>query len=259
MTSMLSLNQFLVDVAVLKEINMADAECPYCHGRGMKFFEMEHQTEESKEHPQTSDASVLCICSLNKFVSDKYEYLKAIPSVTGQDCIEVGKKLNLTDNYKFFGDQSKFLYLVKSFFILHYHYSRRFVVLTGADVAEQYAMAQEDGIIPTVRLLNDYDVVVLLCVSQINNKAITPGCYELIQNRQRLKRPVWLYASTESALRDSKEFSNKDFSETLEPLLQTYKVVTHDTAFKCPGYSESSSAQMSNRRKQDLHANLANI
>ena len=238
---------------------MIEAVCPYCNGRGMRFFELAHNPDEAKDHPQTSDASVLCICSLNRFVSEKYEYLHAVPTVEGQDCLEVGRKLTLTDNYKFFGDQSKFLYLVKGLFILHYHYSRRFIILTGADVAEQYAMAQADGIIPTVRALNDYDVVVLLCVSQINNKAITPGCYELIQNRQRLKKPVWIYAQSEASLRDSKEFSNKEFSETLEPLLQDYKTVTHDTLFKCSGHDAGSNAQVNQKRKQDLHANLANI
>jgi len=156
--------------------------------------------------PMASETSTPCICTLNTFVSSKHKRLTGVPDVTGKDAIEVAKKLPFTDAV-FYGSENMFLYVVKCFIVIHFPFNRRFSVLTGADIAEKYAMAQPNGVIPTVDLLTDLDLAAILCVARVNNKAIGPGTQEVIANRTRCRKPTWVYAPDNSALQSSKELA----------------------------------------------------
>ena len=229
--------------------------CPYCNGRGMKLVEIEAEGPDGALLKR--DASRPCICTLNSYVSAKHEWLTGVCDVTPEDCIEVGKKLNFS-SYIFYGSEYKFLYVAKAFIVLHYHYNKSFKVLSGADVAQKYAMAQADGVIPTVTALTDFNLVTLLCVARINNKAITPGSYEMVANRQRVKRPTWIFAPDETALHQSTEYSCEGFSETLESLIGDFPVVQVDRRFSCPGYHKLS-GDVAAAKRQNANDSLANL
>lgn len=229
--------------------------CPYCNGRGMKLVEIEVAGPDGK--PLKRDASRPCICTLNTYVSSRHEWLTGICDVTPEDCIEVGKKLEFA-NYIFYGTEHKFLYVAKAFIVLHYHYNKTFKVLSGADVAQKYAMAQPNGVIPTVTALTDFSLVSLLCVAKINNKAITPGSYEMVANRLRVKKPTWIYAQDEAALHQSVEYQAEGFSETLETLIGDFPLVDVDRWFKIPGYHKQQTGQVVVKR-QKANDSLANM
>ena len=203
--------------------------CPYCRDLGMIFLETEEVVHNGR--PVVNDASRPCICTLNGMVSKKYHHLNGIPYIKGEDCISIGKKI-IFNNYKFFGDESRFLHIVKAFIILHYHYNKTFTVLTGANIAEKYVMQQPDGFVPTVTPLTDFDLVVLLCTSTINNKGIAPSCYEMVNNRARARKPTWIYAETDGKLVSSRENTHEGFESQVVTLLEDYRPINIDIRFK---------------------------
>jgi len=179
------------------------ATCPYCGDRGMKVLPQKEMTVNGRLI--ANEVSVPCICSLNRYVSSKHPRLAGVVDVKGSDAIKVAKALPFTDAI-IHGPENLFLYVVKCFLVIHFPFNRRFAVLTGADIAEKYAMAQPNGVIPTVDLLTRHDLAVIMCVSRVNNKAIGPGTQEVIANRVRTRRPTWIYAPEQAALLASKEF-----------------------------------------------------
>lgn len=201
---------------------MSDKDvCPYCGGRGMKVLIQKELLVNGR--PIANEVSVPCICSLNSYVSAKHKRLSGVGSVTGADTIKVAKKLPFM-NAVFHGSESLFLYVVKCFIVIHFPFNKRFAVVTGADIAEKYAMAQPNGIIPTVDLLTEHDLAAILCVARVNNKAIGPGTQEVIANRTRTRRPTWIYSPDPSTLLASKEFAPDEGRESGADLVSGWPV-----------------------------------
>lgn len=178
--------------------------CPYCGGRGMKVVVQKELLVDGR--PMSNEQSLPCICTLNGYVSRKHDRLSGVRDVSAKDAIEVAKKLPFTDSV-IYGPEPLFLYILKCFIVMHFPFNKRFSVVTGSDIAEKFAMAQPDGIIPTVDLLTSHDLVAILCVARVNNRAIGPGTQEVIANRIRAHKPTWLYAPTSTLLLESKELA----------------------------------------------------
>lgn len=231
---------------------MADS-CPYCGGRGMKVLPQKELIVNGR--PMANEVSTPCICTLNKYVSSKYNRLSGVGDVTGRDAIQVAKKLPFTDAV-FHGSESLFLYVVKCFVVVHIPFNRRFAVLTGADIAEKYAMAQPNGVIPTVDLLTDHDLAVILCVARVNNKAIGPGTQEVIANRTRTRKSTWIYAPTGASLLDSKEFSADEARAGASDLVSGWPVWQVDELFPTLDGATKGSGKTSVRKSQALAADL---
>jgi hypothetical protein len=226
--------------------------CPYCNGRGMKVLVQKEQVIDGR--PMSNEASVPCICSLNAFVSAKYKRLSGIDNVTASDCINVAKKLAFM-NAVFHGPESLFLYVLKCFLVIHFPFNRRFAVVTGADIAEKYAMAQPNGVIPTVDLLTDLDLVAVLCVARVNNKAIGPGTQEVIANRLRTKKATWAYSPDESSLLASKEFAPDEGHGSGEDLVSGWPIIHLPALFSdLDGFDAS--PRSSARKSQSIAADL---
>jgi len=231
--------------------------CPYCRDLGMIFVESEELILNGR--PIVNEASRPCICTLNGMVSKKHKHLESIPYVKGEDCISVGKALDFK-NYKFFGDEDKFLHVVKSFIILHGHYNKTFKIVTGTDIAEKYVMQQPDGFVPTINSLTDTDMVVLLCVSTVNNKGTAPACYELVNNRKRAKKATWVYSLTESSLFSSRENKHPDFTDhQLVDLLADFLVIDLDRQFSKLKFDVEFRKSSQSRKTVDLNQSLAGI
>jgi len=183
-------------------------KCPYCGGRGMKVLPSDGEVIVEGRRV-SNESSALCICTLNTYVSDKFERLSGIGNVAGEDAISVAKTLPMRDTV-LYGSEALFLYVVKCVIVMHIPYGMRFAVVTGADVAEKYAMAQPTGVIPTVDLLTPMDLVAMLCVAKVNNRAIGPGTQEVLANRERARKPTWIYAPDAASLAESKEMAAEE-------------------------------------------------
>lgn len=181
--------------------------CPYCGGRGMKVVPQKELVVNGRKI--ANEVSTPCICVLNRHVSQKHNRLVGIGDVTPDDAIDVAKKLSFT-NAVFHGSEQVFLYVLKCFIVMHFPFNRVFSVLTGSDIAEKYAMAQPNGVIPTVDLLTLHDLTAILCVARVNNKAIGPGTQEVISNRLRANKPTWIFSPDASALLSSKELAGDE-------------------------------------------------
>lgn len=209
-------------------VNKTKPVCPYCGDRGMKVLPQGEITVNGR--PMANEVSVPCICSLNRYVSTKHKRLSGVIDVRAEDAIKVAKALPFTSAV-FHGSEDLFLYVVKGFLVIHFPFNRRFAVLTGADIAEKYAMAQPNGVIPTVDLLTEHDLAIILCVARVNNKAIGPGTQEVIANRTRTRRPTWIYAPDQSALSASKEFGSDEGRGPASDLVSGWPVWNVDQMF----------------------------
>lgn len=229
--------------------------CPYCGGKGRIIIPRGDLDVNGR--PVSSEISTPCICTLNRYVSERHERIAGVGYVKGEDSIHVCRELPFKDML-FYGDESLFLYIVKAFFIIHFPFNKRLDVLTGADIAEKYAMAQPDGVIPTVDLLTPLDLLVIMCVARVNNRAIAPGTQEVVANRIRMKKPTWLYARDNAALLGSKEFSADESRGSASDLIEGWPSLNVDTAF--PGLkghgTRSRSSSESARRAQSMAADL---
>jgi len=229
--------------------------CPYCGGKGMKVIQQDELVVDGR--PVAGEVSTPCICTLNRYVSERHERLSGVGYVEGTDTISVAKELPFK-NMIFHGAESLFLYVVKAFFVIHFPFNKRFGILTGADIAEKYAMAQPNGIIPTVDLLTPLDLLVILCVARVNNRAIAPGTQEVLANRIRTRRPTWIFAPDKQILLASKEFSADESRGAATDLVQGWPSLTVDTAFSTlSGYARyDTSSSASARKAQSMAANL---
>lgn len=232
-----------------------DGPCPYCGGKGMKILQQNELIVEGRR--VASETSAPCICTLNRYVSDRHERLAGVGYVEGLDSIRVYKELPLKDMI-FYGSESLFLYVVKAFLIIHFPFNRRFGVLTGADIAEKYAMAQPNGVIPTVDLLTPLDLLAILCVARVNNRAIAPGTQEVMANRIRSRRPTWIYAPDNAALLGSKEFAADESRGSASDLIAGWPSLTVDNVFpNLKGYrAGETSPSASARKAQSMAANM---
>lgn len=229
--------------------------CPYCKGKGMIIRQTDELVVEGR--PVAGESSMPCICTLNRYVSERHDRLAGVGYVEGLDTIDVYKRLPY-ENMLFYGSERLFLYIVKAFFIIQFPFNKRFGVLTGADIAEKYAMAQPNGVIPTVDLLTPLDLLAVMCVARVNNRAIAPGTQEVIANRIRTRRPTWIYAQDNAALLGSKEFAADESRGSASDLIDGWPSVTVDKEFSgLKGYDDGkTSSSASARKAQSMLANI---
>ena len=230
--------------------------CPYCGGKGMKVLQRDEIIVKGR--PVAGEESTPCICTLNRYVSEKHERLAGAGYVDGKDSIRVAKELPFRD-LVFHGTEALFLYVVKSFFVIHFPFNKRLGVVTGADIAEKYAMAQPNGIIPTVDLLTPLDLLVILCVARVNNRAIAPGTQEVLANRKRARRPTWIYAPDKPTLLASKEFAADESRGSAADLIEGWPSIDVDLSLfpTLSGYTKyNTSSSASARKAQSMAADL---
>jgi len=227
--------------------------CPYCGDRGMKVIPQKELIIEGRRI--SNEVSTPCICTLNRYVSNKYERLSGVGNVSAKDALQVAKKLPFVDAV-IHGPEDLFLYVVKCFIVIHFPFNRRFAVLTGADIAEKYAMAQPNGVIPTVDLLTAHDLMAILCVSKVNNKAIGPGTQEVLANRARSRKPTWVYAPDSMSLLESKEFAPDEARRSAESPVEGWPVWQLSELFPDLDAAERTGAKTSVRRSQSIAADL---
>jgi len=227
--------------------------CPYCGGRGMKVIPQKELIVQGRRI--SNEVSTPCICTLNRYVSSKYDRLSGVGEVSAKDALCVAKKLPFVDAV-FHGPESLFLYVMKCFIVVHFPFNRRFSVLTGADIAEKYAMAQPNGVIPTVDLLTSQDLMALLCVARVNNKAIGPGTQEVLANRARSRKPTWVYAPDPVSLLESKEFAPDEIRRSAESPVEGWPVWQLSELFPDLDSAERAGAKTSMRRSQSIAADM---
>jgi hypothetical protein len=227
--------------------------CPYCGGSGKRILQQKELIVNGR--PLSNEVAIPCICSLNKYVSSKYDRLSGVGDVSGKDAIQVAKKLPFTDAVVH-GPEELFLYVVKCFIVIHFPFNRRFAVLTGADIAEKYAMAQPNGVIPTVDLLTTHDLMAILCVARVNNRAIGPGTQEVLANRFRSRKPTWVYAPGSTALLESKEFAPDEGRGSAASLVEGWPVWQLSELFPNLEGLDRSNVKVSMSRSKTIAADL---
>lgn len=224
-------------------------KCPHCSGNGIRGVEYREvlingaKTIQSKATP--------CWCNLNKIMRNRFPMLAPLPEATAEDSA-AARKFCGTGNLKFVGTESKFLYLVKSFMLEDVH-KRDYELTDGARIVEQYQAHDKDEVWRTVTALNNPDLLILMCTSQMDYKSIRACVADVVNNRLRRAKPTWVYASTMELLSKSKEYSAE-----LETLLKTFGgPLDVDVGFTCKGMGTGQEARSAVKR--NLNDKFANI
>jgi hypothetical protein len=224
-------------------------KCPYCSGNGIRGVEYREMLVNGSKAIQS--VATPCWCHQNKVIRQRFPMLGPLPDATAEDS-ESAHKLCGTGNLKLVGTESKFLYLVKSFMLKDIH-KRDYELTDGARIVEQYQAHDKDEVWKTVTALNNPDLLILMCTSQMDYKSIRACVADVVNNRMRRAKATWVYASTTDLLAKSKEYSAE-----LENMLKSFGVpMDVDVSFGCKGMGTGQEARATVKR--NLNEKFANI
>lgn len=200
--------------------------CKYCDGSG---FMKRPSTLGTKSGATVAfEKAFPCLCTLNPSINAKYKHLEGMADVISEDMIMVGNRFKFK-NMIFYGNEAKFLYLVKCFVALHSISNRIFSIIDGLELVHNNYT--EDGDSRGIYALEEFDLLVLLCVSKPPNKAIKEVIFEVINNRLRRNKPCWLYGTNPDSFIKSQEYS-----PALQEIMDNRKCSTYNCDVVDPNF-----------------------
>lgn len=216
-----------------------EQKCPYCKGSG--FIGTGYTEKEVSGHRVMYPYTEPCYCNINFCIGKKFGMLSPVMDAHPADSAYVHKTYSTMDSsdqgnrgYLFYGSESLFLYLVKSYF-LNGFMSRNYIILEGGTIVEQYNVPKDSsGEWLTTAHLNQYDMLALLFTTSARYTSIKDCVLEVIKNRGRLMKLTWIYARSEDHIKDAREYSPE-----LENYFKSYKRVDLGTVPKLKGYSSN--------------------
>jgi hypothetical protein len=225
-------------------------KCPYCNDTGL--INISYQEIDRMGHKSIYPYAEPCYCKINASINNKFKILEVVGDVHPKDSELVHKTLGSIDCI-FFGEEQKFLYIVKSLFLKGFMY-KNYLILESSNIVEQYNVPRDtDGDWLTTSCLNQYDILVILFTTFAKYNSLKDCILEVIKNRYRLKKTTWIYSSSEDALKNSREYSIE-----LENYFNYYKKINLENITKLKGYNDKRIQDI--KIKKERHANdlLAN-
>ena len=241
-----------------------EKKCPYCNDIGQIKFRLPDKKDVPRDkfgNPIEAYSYYTCFCVNNKLVTKSFNKLHGTQDVTPEDTIKAGKFAGFR-NLVLYGDERKFLFLVKATMVLHANYHHTFEFLNGIELVHKYYVEQAPGIYRSLADLEDKDLVIFVFDASPDNKAQNTTVLEVVKsrvrmndttksvNKERVERPTWIYSPSIEALEKSKEYSAgiQQYLECFERLnLDKYEV-----PFSLEGAEPS-------RKRSKLQSNLGKL
>lgn len=226
-------------------------ECIYCNGTGL--INVSYEEVDNMGHRSIYPYAEPCYCKINKSINSKFKILEAVGNADPKDADAIHKVYGLK-NCIFYGEESKFLYIVKCLFLKGYMY-KNYLILEGGNIVEQYNVPKDiTGEWLTTSYLNQYDVLVILFTTYANYNSLKDCVLEVIKNRLRLKKITWIYSISEETLRNSREYSPE-----LDIYFKQYIKTNVDKIKKLKGYKSKKSKEELIIKERLANDTLANI
>ena len=224
---------------------MFEKVCQYCKGTGQIMIPGKKGFPNKFGQVQDSYYYYTCVCINNKLINNIFGRLRGVPDITFEDAKQAGKIAGFK-NLVIYGNEQKFLHLVKSMMVLHANYHHTFEFLNGTELVQKYYVEQPQGIDRTLSDVENKDLVVLMFDTSTKNIAQSSVVFEVIKDRFRMndfsksasktediKYPTWVYARNEETLLSSKEYSIElrpylDKFDKLDMSSDAYKISTFE-------------------------------
>lgn len=224
------------------------SSCNFCNGSG--FINVGFKTDEQCGHKVIYPYAEPCYCRINKAINSKFKILSPINDANPVDAELISKKFS-QGNFIFFGEEGKFLYIVKCLFLKGFMY-KNYLILEGGNIVEQFNVPRDvDGDWLTTSCLNQYDLLVILFTTSARYNSLKDCILDVIKNRMRLNKPTWIYSPSSEDLKNSREYSIE-----LEPYLEKYSKIELSKINKLKGYKSSISFSEKQRKANDKLANI---
>jgi len=173
--------------------------CKVCGGKGEILGKSDRTLPGKRPGQEISYmVSKLCICKKNLMVERKFKCLHpaSIGTVSLEKCKKISKQYGIKKSRVFVGSEFAFFRIVKSMFVNYVTEADMiFHMSTGLEIIQDYYVEQKDKSLRDMNVLTyDRDLVVILFTTNAANKALQPVILDLIQNRVRIGKPVWIWS-----------------------------------------------------------------
>jgi hypothetical protein len=221
--------------------------CPYCNDSGqIKFEDPEKKSFawNKQGKPLVEYCYYTCPCINNKVVNKSFNKLSGIPDITLEETIAAGRFAGFR-NLILYGNERKFLHLVKATMVLHANYHHTFEFLNGIELVQKYYVEQPQGVYRCLQDLEDKDMVIFMFDSAPDNKAQNTTVFEVIKSRNRMNdpaqivkkervlRPTWIYTQSQEGITKSKEYS-QDVANLFSTDFSWLSLEGYKTPFNAP-------------------------
>ena len=235
---------------------MQKEKCPYCKGSKFIYIGCEQKEDNGKRRMYPQAAT--CYCVLNKQVNIAFPIFSSMPVVPPDDIKEVYRRYPLIDkkgraiSYLFMGDEKRFIYISKAFFIGEFS-TKNYLILEGRQIVEKYHVPKKDEWL-TIEQLNSPDLLVLFFTSHVGYATLESCVLDVIKNRARLNLSTWIYSRDELAFKSSPEYS-----ADLDSYLESYKKISLDIDYRFKGYNPVESTKTALKQEQKLNDSLGDM
>jgi len=205
-------------------------KCPICKGKGTILVSgvSNIPTKNPNRKIGFTQAKV-CICRVNELVENSSSYFN--PHTTRQisDKVAEGfaKKYSYGKNFWFTGPSNTFMNVCKAVFVYHRkNPSLVFQIANGLELLQNYYVEQTDGASRTLNdLINGRDLLVILCLTSVSNKALANTVLQIVQSRELTGKGTWVYTPEDFTART-------EYSDALAKILSAWSFVDLSTKGK---------------------------
>ncbi len=198
--------------------------CPLCKGKG-QFIEPSPTAIPTKNPNRVIRFSQarLCICRKNELIENSSPYFAntaVIRPVSDSVAEGFAKRFNYQKSFWFTGKDTTFLQYCKAVFVYHRQNSSLvFQILSGLEAVQNFYVEQPDGVERTLYdLINNRDLLVILCTSRVTNKAMANTILQVVTERTRVGKATWVWTPP--------NFSDmSEYSEELQKILTGWSAV----------------------------------
>lgn len=178
--------------------NNTVAKCKICNGVGTVL-------EDGKTLIPTKDPNRkvlftqarLCICRRNELVENSSSYFNptTTPTITTELAEKAFNNYKYTTNLVFTGNEKLFFTICKSVFVhARLNSSLMFHIANGLELLQNYYVEQSDGADRTLDdLINKKHLLVILCVTEVSNKALSKTVLQIVKGRERAGMGTWVF------------------------------------------------------------------
>lgn len=173
-------------------------KCPICKGRGTILVKGENNIPTKNPNRKIGFTQArICICRVNELVENSSSYFNPKTTTQIADKVAEGfaKKYSYEKNLWFTGPSKTFMNICKAVFVHHRkNPSLVFHIANGLELLQNYYVEQTDGASRTLNdLINGRDLLVILCVTSVSNKALSNTVLQIVQSRELAGKGTWVY------------------------------------------------------------------
>lgn len=178
--------------------NTTVKNCSKCGGTGaIIIHDGKPRQTKNPDRQVCFSRAVLCECRRNEIVENSYPVLRnpRLPKISSELAEKFASQYPLTKDFWFDGSIDQFLIATKAAFVYH-RKSSKFLghVSNGLEIVQSYYVEQPKGSERHfLDLVNFRDLVVIIANTRVSNIAVPTCVVELIQGRQTIGKPTWIY------------------------------------------------------------------